>query len=61
MSCELLVCSSAIRDDLYKAFVRKSSSHQGLVWVGQGLVLVVAVFNIARVSNHDKLFLGVVG
>ncbi|MGS9659682.1 sodium:solute symporter family transporter, partial [Salmonella enterica subsp. enterica serovar Infantis] len=35
LSCLLLVCSSAITDDLYKAFLRISASQQELVWVGR--------------------------
>ncbi len=34
LSCQLLVCSSAITEDLYKAFLRKHASQKELVWVG---------------------------
>ncbi len=36
LSCQLLVCSSAITEDLYKAFLRKHASQKELVWVGRG-------------------------
>ncbi len=35
LSCQLLVCSSAITEDLYKAFLRKQASQKELVWVGR--------------------------
>jgi sodium/proline symporter len=43
LSCQLLVCSSAITEDLYKAFLRKGASQKELVWVGRFMVLVVAL------------------
>lgn len=42
LSCQLLVCSSAITEDLYKAFLRKNAGQKELVWVGRMMVLVVA-------------------
>ncbi|KAB0264047.1 sodium:proline symporter, partial [Escherichia coli] len=53
LSCQLLVCSSAITEDLYKAFLRKSASQQELVWVGRVMVLVVALIAIALAANPD--------
>ncbi|HAM2683128.1 TPA: sodium/proline symporter PutP, partial [Escherichia coli] len=47
LSCQLLVCSSAITEDLYKAFLRKHASQKELVWVGRVMVLVVALVAIA--------------
>ncbi len=35
LSCQLLVCSSAITEDSYKAFLRKQASQKELVWVGR--------------------------
>ena len=43
LSCQLLVCSSAITEDLYKAFLRKGASQKELVWVGRFMVLLVAL------------------
>ncbi len=48
LSCQLLVCSSAITEDLYKAFLRKNAGQKELVWVGRMMVLVVATVAIAR-------------
>jgi sodium/proline symporter len=33
LSCQLLVCSSALTEDFYKAFLRKDASQTELVWV----------------------------
>ena len=35
LSCQLLVCSSALTEDFYKAFLRKHASQRELVWVGR--------------------------
>ncbi len=40
LSCQLLVSSSAITEDLYKAFLRKGASQKELVWVGRVMVLI---------------------
>ncbi|EJL5376325.1 sodium/solute symporter, partial [Salmonella enterica] len=60
LSCQLLVCSSAITEDLYKAFLRKSASQQELVWVGRVMVLVVALIAIALAATPDNRVLGLV-
>ena len=52
LSCQLLVCSSAITEDLYKAFLRKHASQKELVWVGRVMVLVVA---LTQLINHTKI------
>ncbi len=60
LSCQLLVCSSAITEDLYKAFFRKHASQRELVWVGRLMVLVVALVAIALAANPDNRVLGLV-
>lgn len=60
LSCQLLVCSSAITEDLYKAFLRKNASQNELVWVGRLMVLVVALVSIALASNPENRVLGLV-
>ncbi|RXX60445.1 sodium/proline symporter PutP [Enterobacter cloacae] len=60
LSCQLLVCSSAITEDLYKAFLRKGASQKELVWVGRFMVLVVALVAIALASNPENRVLGLV-
>ncbi|EGT4508031.1 sodium/proline symporter PutP [Cronobacter sakazakii] len=60
LSCQLLVCSSAITEDLYKAFLRKGASQKELVWVGRMMVLVVALVAIALAANPENRVLGLV-
>ncbi|MFI8415742.1 sodium/proline symporter PutP [Serratia sp. NPDC078593] len=60
LSCQLLVCSSAITEDLYKAFLRKEASQRELVWVGRLMVLVVALIAIALAADPDNRVLGLV-
>jgi len=60
LSCQLLVCSSALTEDLYKAFWRKSASQRELVWVGRGMVLVVAVVAILIAADPNNRVLGLV-
>ena len=60
LSCQLLVCSSALTEDLYKNFLRKNASQRELVWVGRLMVLVVAIIAIALAANPDNRVLGLV-
>ncbi|MBA0219389.1 sodium/proline symporter PutP [Pectobacterium brasiliense] len=60
LSCQLLVCSSAITEDLYKPFLRKNASEKELVWVGRGMVLLVAIIAIALALNPENRVLGLV-
>ncbi len=60
LSCQLLVCSSAITEDLYKAFLRKNAGQRELVWVGRAMVLVVALVSIALAANPENRVLGLV-
>ncbi len=61
LSCQLLVCSSAITEDLYKAFLRKApASKSSEVGVGRVMVLVVALIAIALAANPDNRVLGLV-
>lgn len=60
LSCQLLVCSSALTEDIYKAFLRKDASQIELVWVGRGMVLLVALVAIWLASNPENRVLGLV-
>jgi sodium/proline symporter len=60
LSCQLLVCSSALTEDFYKAFLRKGASQTELVWVGRAMVLLVALIAIALASNPENRVLGLV-
>ncbi|MGH8352928.1 MAG: sodium/proline symporter PutP [Pseudomonas sp.] len=60
LSCQLLVCSSALTEDFYKAFLRKGASQRELVWVGRAMVLLVAVVAILIAANPQSKVLGLV-
>ncbi|CUU24425.1 Sodium/proline symporter (Proline permease) [Duffyella gerundensis] len=60
LSCQLLVCSSALTEDLYKGFLRKNASQKELVWVGRFMVLLVALIAIALASDPNNRVLGLV-
>ncbi|WP_137818860.1 sodium/proline symporter PutP [Pseudomonas sp. 2FG] len=60
LSCQLLVCSSALTEDFYKSFLRKGASQTELVWVGRGMVLLVALIAIWLASNPENRVLGLV-
>src|SRR5450830_1230740 len=60
LSCQLLVCSSALTEDFYKTFLRKNASQVELVWVGRAMVLLVALIAIAMAANPNNRVLGLV-
>lgn len=60
LSCQLLVCSSALTEDIYKAFLRQNASQRELVWIGRLMVLIVALVAIAIAHDPDSKVLGLV-
>lgn len=60
LSCQLLVCSSAITEDLYRAFFRPKAKQKELVWVGRAMVLVVAIIAILLAINPNNSVLNLV-
>jgi len=60
LSCQLLVSSSALTEDFYKAFLRKNASQKELVWVGRVMVLLVALIAIWLAGNPENRVLGLV-
>lgn len=60
LSCQLLVCSSAITEDLYKAFLRKKANQKELVWVGRSMVLIISLIAIALASDPNNRVLSLV-
>ena len=60
LSCQLLVCSSALTEDFYKAFLRKNASQAELVWVGRLMVLAIALIAVAIAANPQSKVLGLV-
>ncbi len=60
LSCQLLVCSTALTEDCYKAFLRPRAGAGELVWVGRLTVLAVAVVAMALAWNPDNRVLDLV-
>ncbi|MDO4226913.1 sodium/proline symporter PutP [Neisseria sp.] len=60
LSCQLLVCSSAITEDFYKGFLRPNAPQQELVWIGRIMVLAVAVIAIIIAADPESKVLGLV-
>ncbi|MFE8701324.1 sodium/proline symporter PutP [Cytobacillus sp. FJAT-54145] len=53
---QLLVSSSALAEDFYKALFRKNASDKELVWIGRAGVIVIALISIALAyqGNPEK-------
>ncbi|XKM13375.1 sodium/proline symporter PutP [Orbaceae bacterium ac157xtp] len=60
LSCQLLVCSSALTEDFYRAFLRPNAKQRELVWVGRAMVLIVAVIAILLALNPNNSVLDLV-
>lgn len=60
LSCQLLVCSSALTEDFYKGFMRPKASQRELVWVGRLTLLLVSLVAIALAWNPNNSVLGLV-
>lgn len=60
LSCQLLVCSSALTEDIYKTFFRKQASQKELIWCGRFMVLAVALIAIKLAWNPDAQVLKMV-
>lgn len=60
LSCQLLVCSSALTEDLYKTFARGPVSQRRLVWIGRAMVLAVAVIAVLLALDPESRVLGMV-
>ena len=60
LSCQLLVCSTTLTEDLYKGFFRKNASQNELVWVGRLMVILIAIVAICLGMNPESKVLGLV-
>lgn len=60
LSCQLLVCSSALTEDFYRAFFRPKAKQRELVWVGRIMVLLVSVIAILLAINPNNSVLDLV-
>lgn len=54
LSCQLLVCSSALTEDIYKTFLRKTASQRELIWCGRLMVLAIALIAIWLARSPDS-------
>ena len=60
LSCQLLVCSSALTEDFYKGFLRPNASQRELVWFGRAMVLLVSLLAIWIARDPSSKVLGLV-
>ena len=60
LSCQFLVCSSALTEDVYRTFLRKNASQRELVLVGRIMVLLVSLVAIWIAGNPESKVLGMV-
>jgi sodium/proline symporter len=60
LSCQLLVCSSALTEDFYRGFLHPRASQRELVWFGRAMVLAVALLAIWIARDPDSRVLGLV-
>lgn len=60
LSAQLLICSSAITEDLYKGFIRKQAGDKELMWMGRAMVLAVAGVAIFIAQDPNSLVFGLV-
>ncbi|RUO57856.1 sodium/proline symporter PutP [Pseudidiomarina insulisalsae] len=60
ISSQLLVTSSSLTEDFYKAFLRHDASEKELVLVGRISVLIVSLVAIALAWNPENTILGLV-
>ena len=57
---QLLVSSSALAEDFYKALFRRDATQQELVWVGRVAVVGIAAIALLLAFNPDSTVLGLV-
>ena len=60
LSCQLLVCSSALTEDFYRAFLRPKASQKELVWTGRIMVILVSAVSIVIAFNPNNKVLSLV-
>ena len=60
ISSQLLVTSSSLTEDIYKAFLKKKASQQELVAVGRACVVIVALVAVVLAHNRNSSVLQIV-
>jgi sodium/proline symporter len=61
LSCQLLICSSVLTEDFYRALVRPTAGQRELVWIGRGMVLAISLIALGIAANPEGRVLGLVG
>ena len=51
---QLLVASSSFTSDIYKPLIRKNASEKEVLWVGRGVVLIIAIIAFFIASSEGK-------
>ncbi|MDA7085992.1 sodium/proline symporter PutP [Pseudomonas sp. SA3-5] len=57
---QLLVSSSALTEDFYKAMIRPNASQKELVWIGRGTVILIALIAVLMARDPNSTVLGLV-
>lgn len=57
---QLLVCSSAIAEDLYRGLIRREGSDRELVWISRGAVIAVALMALVIALDPESRVLDLV-
>jgi sodium/proline symporter len=60
LSCQLLICSSALTEDLYRKLLRRAASQRELVLMGRAMVLLVTLCAIVLAGDPDSRVLAMV-
>ena len=60
LSCQLLVCSSTLTEDFYRAFIRPQASTRELILFGRLMVLMVSLVAIFIAMDPQSKVLGLV-
>lgn len=60
LSAQLLICSSAITEDLYKGILRPNATDKELVWLSRLMILAVAALAIYIAQDPDSKVFGLV-
>ncbi|MCF0254176.1 MAG: sodium:proline symporter, partial [Duodenibacillus sp.] len=60
LSCQLLVCSSTLTQDLYRSYIRPNASQFELLWFGRNMVLLVAFLACWIALDPNNLVLSLV-
>lgn len=57
---QLLVSSSALTEDLYRAFFRKEASERELIWIGRASVIAIALIAVTLALDPESRVLSLV-